>query len=207
LIKLGAVVGVGEFASGPATGARWLDRSFLGASLAGFGTGQVVLEGMPVRLGPDLDPDDDGLSTPEEMALGTQPEQADSDGDGLPDGWEVRHGLDPLSPEGTNGASGDPDGDGFANAAEFAAGTRPNDAASALRLSARPLAGGGIEFRWPAVPGRSYALEWAAAPGAEFHNLDEPGLPRTAVAPWESYSLAGRPDGDAARFFRLRLLP
>ena len=29
--------------------------------------------------------------------------------DGLPDGWEVDHGLDPLDPTGANGANGDAD--------------------------------------------------------------------------------------------------
>jgi len=35
----------------------------------------------------------------------------DSDGDGLPDGWEIKYGLDPYSPIGTNGASGNVDND------------------------------------------------------------------------------------------------
>lgn len=39
---------------------------------------------------PGPDPDRDGLSTPEEKALGTDPQRADSDTDGLKDGREVR---------------------------------------------------------------------------------------------------------------------
>ena len=46
----------------------------------------------------------------------------DTDGDGLPDCWEVQNGLDPLD-DGTtnivNGAEGDLDGDGFNNALEY----------------------------------------------------------------------------------------
>ena len=48
---------------------------------------------------------------------------ADTDGDGLPDDWETKHGLDPAQ----NDADADKDGDGFTNAEEFAAGTDPSD--------------------------------------------------------------------------------
>ena len=46
---------------------------------------------------------------------------ADDDNDGMPDEWELRYGLDPL----TNDAAGDPDGDGISNADEYAGGTDP----------------------------------------------------------------------------------
>jgi hypothetical protein len=49
----------------------------------------------------------------------------DSDGDGLPDWWELRYGLDPLNSVGDNGANGDPDRDSYTNAEERANGTNP----------------------------------------------------------------------------------
>jgi len=69
----------------------------------------------------------------------TDPLNVDTDGDGLLDGWEVQYGLNPLD-DGTddlstptpgdgnvdNGASGDPDGDGFANTTEQSSSTHPN---------------------------------------------------------------------------------
>ncbi|MBU6182505.1 MAG: hypothetical protein KGR46_06820 [Verrucomicrobia bacterium] len=66
----------------------------------------------------------------------TDPLKSDSDGDGLPDGWEVQYGLDPLDDGAfskrldgqgnvNNGPNGDPDNDGFNNAAELLAGTHP----------------------------------------------------------------------------------
>ncbi len=49
----------------------------------------------------------------------------DADGDGLPDWYEERWGLDKHDATGANGAGGDPDGDGLTNLQEFQLGTVP----------------------------------------------------------------------------------
>ena len=126
-IKLGAVVGGVLFDTNVDAQTRQLDSAFLGTALFGSGQGPVLLEGVSVRLALDPDPDSDGLTTAEEIVLGTDPMNPDSDGDGLTDGWEFRNGLNPTSAAGDNGANGDPDADGLTNLQEQAAATNPRN--------------------------------------------------------------------------------
>lgn len=49
----------------------------------------------------------------------------DSDGDELPDAYEIAVGLNPESAAGDDGAAGDPDGDGVPNSDEYFFGTNP----------------------------------------------------------------------------------
>jgi len=76
-----------------------------------------------IVVGPDEDPDGDGLTNQEEADLGTDPNDPDTDDDGLLDGDEVNiHGTDPLDP--------DTDSDDFYDGAEVcrsASPTNPSD--------------------------------------------------------------------------------
>ena len=96
-----------------------------------FETGQLVENVFPAYQLDEvsLQPDNDGdrLSNAEELALGTNPNLADTDGDGIPDGWENRHGLDPFAA--ADGAW-DRDGDGYTNLQEYWAATDPTQRTS-----------------------------------------------------------------------------
>jgi hypothetical protein len=54
----------------------------------------------------------------------------DTDGDEMPNLWEIANGLDPGDNTGVNGASGDPDGDTHGNLVEYEAGSNPQLASS-----------------------------------------------------------------------------
>jgi subtilisin family serine protease len=78
----------------------------------------------------------------------------DSDGNGLPDWWELEYfghltGTDPNA---------DADHDGMSNLEEWLAGTNPTNAASSLRLNLLPVSNG-FMLDWPSVAGKTYLLE------------------------------------------------
>jgi hypothetical protein len=62
------------------------------------------------------------------FTLSTRTNIVDGDGDGLPDWWEIKNGLDITR----NDANEDPDGDGLTNMQEYNAGTSPVSSNSAL---------------------------------------------------------------------------
>lgn len=77
----------------------------------------------------DLDLDDDLLNDTDEVTLGTDPNNPDTDGDGILDGAEVTAGTNPLdlcSPD-TSFPECDADADGLSNQNETTLGTNPAD--------------------------------------------------------------------------------
>lgn len=84
----------------------------------------------------------------------------DDDHDGLPRRWELANGLSDANPlDGT----GDRDGDGFPDVAEYLAGTNPRNAADFLRVG---------ELHTASLPPdgqmRQVSIAWASAPGAVY---------------------------------------
>lgn len=87
----------------------------------------------------------------------------DSDGDGLPDGYEIGVGLDPNN---AADAGGDVDGDGLDARTEYRAGTDPRSAESRFGLRGISAMPDGYRVEWMAAPGRMVILERAATPDA-----------------------------------------
>lgn len=145
---------------------------------------------------PGQDLDNDGLTTLEEYALGTNPIDWDTDGDGIADGWEVLYGLNPLY---ELDAEENPDDDYMA---DDGSGNNHNDVYS----------NNAFDPRTGYVPNILNAdLTWGdPSPNTrEYRNIDEflsmrwwmdqnPGI--TAISPneWSEYSTDPQtPDTDA----------
>ncbi|MBI3881513.1 MAG: S8 family serine peptidase [Verrucomicrobia bacterium] len=95
---------------------------------------------------------------------------ADSDGDGIPDVWEIAHGLNPNDP---TDAARDNDGDGLTNLQEYLAGTDPNDAQNYLHIVAVAAAGGDTLVSFSSVTNKTYRVENSDdfPPGATWQTL------------------------------------
>ena len=121
-----------------------MDEIYYAPQVPGVAEGRFPDGGMEVALFP-------GTATPgsANVAAGN-----DADGDGMPDEWEVLHGLDPAVPD----ADLDLDGDGLSNGNEFVAGTNPGDPASILALMAHLDVTGNIVLNLSAAAGRSYTV-------------------------------------------------
>lgn len=99
------------------------------ASSGTLGGGTTTATWNLVRTGPDRD--HDGLAD----AGDSHPTNADADGDGYPDGWEVDHGTSPTNSHSHphtpyHAGAPDSDGDGWSDANEINRGTDPDNAGS-----------------------------------------------------------------------------
>jgi T5SS/PEP-CTERM-associated repeat protein len=129
----------------------------------------------------------------------------DDDGDGMPNGWEQSHGLDPL-----NAADGnvDSDGDGFTNLQEYMAGTDPQDAASAFRITGIAPEGDDLRVTWMMGSGKTNALQAAAGDGGYYtNNFADIFTVTNTIGSVTNYLDVGAATNVPGRFYRVRLVP
>jgi hypothetical protein len=207
-ITIGAVVGTkGVYGNQ----FRQLDTTHLGNGLTSgkdlvFQLDNYQLEGLKVRLAINTDPDNDGLLTAREIELGTNPDKRDTDGDLLPDGWEVARGLDPLQHDGDAALALDPDGDGVSTAEELAAGTDPLDGDSYITLQFETT-NGGIRLHWHAVPGATYQVIAAREVSGPYQAFGEAQKLVGEAAAEMELALPTAQLNQPASYYRLQLTP
>jgi SagB-type dehydrogenase family enzyme len=98
---------------------EWIDTG-----VAGRTNGRIYYVAANADCTTATDPDGDGLPWGREKYLyHTSPTNSDTDGDSMPDGWEINHNLNPTE----NDANLDPDEDGLGNYEEYKLNTDPQD--------------------------------------------------------------------------------
>ncbi len=145
-----------------------------GADLGASFSGTVKLRARSV--------DASGWGTWSEDALYALTANNDFDNDSLPDDWEDRHGLSPLSSEGDYGTNGDADHDGVRNFDEYIADTIPTDDTSFLAITGLVAANGGIRVYWQGGEWSTQLLQYATdlnGTGEVWHTIytNEPKTP------------------------------
>ena len=164
-------------------------------TLLSRGNANAVVQVKDVELVESDDPDGDGLTTAQELALGTNPLVYDTDGDGLSDADEVNVYQ-------TNPLLGDTDGDGINDADEISAGTNPLDPKSGFKVvAAQRLANGSFVLSWSAKVGKTYrVLRSTTVDFASFDVLAAGLEPATTTA---TYTDASLPLGTPTAFYRV----
>jgi hypothetical protein len=127
---------------------------------------------------------------------------SDADGDGLPDVWELAHGLNAKI---GSDAAIDSDGDDFSNLQEYLTGTNPRDPASRLRLDSvglEPSGSGSVRIRFTAAPGVAYKVQYTdSASRGTWMNLED--VPAQIAARTIELTDATSASTQSARFYRL----
>ena len=123
----------------------------------------------------------------------------DTDSDGMADSWETTY-FGNLSRDG----SGDFDGDGMSDLAEFLAGTLPNNASSALKITrVVSVTSVAVTIEWSSISNRVYSLQFKNS----FNDAGWNDLPGAVTATSNTSTkidttVPGQPD----RFYRVNLI-
>ena len=129
-----------------------------------------------------------------------------SAGDGIPDWWKLKYGLDPGGPASVNGPNADPDRDGRSNLVEYLFGTNPLVADAGPLLTAAKGTNGAVNVTFPTITNRVYTVLYSNSLTGTFQPLAS-GLVGTGnrITVTDDGSVTGSaPRSAAQRFYRLQ---
>ena len=118
----------------------------------------------------------------------------DADGDGIPDEWESRYGLNPGSSADRNL---DSDGDGVSNYLEYIGGTDPTDPRSNLRIDLITSPGAAV-VRVGALANHTYSVQYSDSLPAGWKKLAD-----LLALPTDRVVSIPEPNYTTNRFYRL----
>ena len=131
-----------------------------------------------------------------------------SAGDGLPDWWKLKYGLDPNGPASVNGPAADPDGDGLSNLSEYLFGTNPTlpDAKSARLNQGRDSSGRSV-LTFPTIKDRLYNVQYTNNLGTSFQTIGGDIIGTGAIMTFtDDGTYTGTSSANAPRrFYRLQV--
>lgn len=143
----------------------------------------------------DDDLDGDGITGANEIAAGTDPRFADTDGDGLDDPTELNiTGTSPVLP--------DSDGDGADDGDEVAAGTNPSDVSSKFAVKSSVKAAANFTIFWSSVAGKTYRIIRSDDPGFASFDVIAAGI---TASPPEQFHVDSGGATPSRRFYRVEL--
>lgn len=127
----------------------------------------------------------------------------DTDGDGLPDYWELQNRLDINNPDGDEGPDGDKDFDGLSNGLEFLADLNPGDPSDGPAAITPKVTKSGATWKltFPVIPNRVYQVEATS----DFSIWSNAGASFTVPSANPAYEWTDPLPPTSQRIYRLRL--
>ena len=144
------------------------------------------------------------------FALGFQTGSTNSfstQGDGLPDWWKLKYGLNPYSTSTVNGPNGDPDGDGRNNLTEYLFGTNPTADDTGVQITQKRDSSGRMVLTFPTIKDRLYDVQYTNSLGTSFQTIGGDIIGTGATMTFvDDGTLTGTSSANALnRFYRLQV--